>query len=235
MELLDHDIRTFFDTVGVLVDAAAKVDLELARRIGARFNVFDVIRPDENRISDILRDLLDPQGSHGQGACFLKAFLETCGIVASRPDLASARVYRESRTSTLDADRRIDLVIDFVGARAGAIAIENKPWAGEQEMQLADYAEHLERRYEDRFHLVYLTGTGRPSTTLGTCGERLRSDGRFHTVPYNGFDEDRTLRTWIEQCIDLADAEKIRWFLRDFAAWIERSFDPSTDTESTCE
>jgi len=235
MELLDPDIRAFFDTVGVLVDAAAKVDLELARRIGTRFNVFDVIRPDENRISDILRDLLDPHGSHGQGACFLKAFLETCGIVASWSDLASTRVYRESRTSTLDADRRIDLVIDFVGARRGAIGIENKPWAGEQKMQLADYAEHLERRYEDRFHLVYLTGTGRPSTTLGACGERLRLDGRFHTVPYNGFEEHRTLRKWIEQCIDLADAEKVRWFLRDFAAWIDRSFERSTDIESTCE
>ena len=68
MDLNERDITAFFATMGALVAAAEKIDAELALRLGQGFNVFDAIRPDENRLSDILRDLLDPRGAHGQGA-----------------------------------------------------------------------------------------------------------------------------------------------------------------------
>lgn len=225
MELRDYDIRAFFDEANALVGAATRVDLELAERIGIRFNVFDFIRPNENRVSDILRDLLDPRGSHGQGPRFLEAFLATCGIAKPQCDLASAHVSRESPTSTLQIERRIDLVIDFVGTSCPAIGIENKPWANEQVMQLADYAEHLQRRYEGRFHLIYLSGDGSRPTTLA-AHEELQAQGKFHLIPYNSIGKPGTLRRWIKQCVYLASAEKVRWFLRDFAEWIERNFDP---------
>ena len=67
MDLNERDIAAYFATTGALVAAAERIDAELALYHGHGFNVFDAIRPDENRLSDILRDLLDPRGSHGQG------------------------------------------------------------------------------------------------------------------------------------------------------------------------
>jgi hypothetical protein len=40
------------------------------------FSVFDYIEPDEPRISQIVADLLRPNGKHGQGATFLRQFLK---------------------------------------------------------------------------------------------------------------------------------------------------------------
>jgi hypothetical protein len=34
-------------------------------RLATGFNVFHLIEPDENKLSDILAGLLDPKGSHG--------------------------------------------------------------------------------------------------------------------------------------------------------------------------
>jgi hypothetical protein len=49
---------------------------EFERKQAGRFNVFAFIEPDENRLSDILADLLDPRGSHGQGDGFLRLFAD---------------------------------------------------------------------------------------------------------------------------------------------------------------
>jgi len=237
MDLNVRDITAFFATTGALVAAAEKIDAELALRLGRGFNVFDAIRPDENRLSDILRDLLDPRGPHGQGDRFLRAFLDICKIGEPwSKDTNNVRVYRERQTISLDEDRkrrRIDLVIAF-GASAGAVAIENKPWAGEQNDQMKDYAEHLNHIYQDRFHLLYLSGNGRPPETLGEWDQCLKEVVRFHPMAYNRpASQDRempNLHDWTAQCARLTEADKLRWFLRDFAAWIAENFEtPALD------
>src|SRR5436305_399614 len=99
------------------------------------FTVFPYIRPDENRLSDILADLLRPAGPHGQGALFLKPFLK---LVAPEweptpEELDQARVIREDPTSHLVSDRYIDFTIKVGGT---VIGVENKPWAADQPGQL---------------------------------------------------------------------------------------------------
>src|ERR1051326_3811380 len=69
----------FYATLTPRLDKARAYRLELDRYKATRFNVFDYVRPDENRLSDILHDLLDPSGTHGQGAIFLNCFLEMIG------------------------------------------------------------------------------------------------------------------------------------------------------------
>src|ERR1035441_3218191 len=39
------------------------------------FNVFYYIEPDENKLSRVIKDLLSPDGTHGQGTVFLDQFL----------------------------------------------------------------------------------------------------------------------------------------------------------------
>lgn len=41
-----------------------------------RLNAFTLVNPNENTLSRIIGDLLDPGGTHGQGAVFLNALLD---------------------------------------------------------------------------------------------------------------------------------------------------------------
>src|SRR4051812_36234492 len=100
-----------------------------AQRLAPDFNVFDFIAPDELRLSAILAWLLDPAGSHGQGALFLAEFLREIGLPWLDEDLALARVAVEAGT---DVGRRIDVLVRLPGA---VLAIENKPFAADQPRQ----------------------------------------------------------------------------------------------------
>ncbi|WP_228669743.1 PD-(D/E)XK nuclease family protein [Dickeya parazeae] len=53
---------------------------------------------------------------------------------------------------TVENGRKIDLLLTFLD---GVIAIENKPWAADQENQLRDYALWLNKR-ERPWTLIYL-------------------------------------------------------------------------------
>src|SRR5437762_477168 len=61
------------------------------------FRVLSLLSPDENRLSDIIAELLDPHGSHGQGTAFLTLFALRCPSVAGGP-LNHVSVHRESCT-----------------------------------------------------------------------------------------------------------------------------------------
>jgi len=76
MQTSENDWHGFFHGAQIVLDATARADNLLKSRLGSGFNVFDWIEPDENTLSDLLRDLLDPAGTHGQRSAFLKLALE---------------------------------------------------------------------------------------------------------------------------------------------------------------
>jgi len=49
--------------------------------------------------------------------------------------------------------------------------------------------------------------------------EKLEKAGKFIILSYNKF-----LKNWLKNCIKLCEAEKVRIFLKDFIAWIEKYF-----------
>ena len=49
--------------------------------------------------------------------------------------------------------------------------------------------------------------------------ERLKKKGRFLEVSYNNF-----LKPWLIRCYKECEAEKVRWFLKDFITWVEDNF-----------
>ena len=67
----------------LLKDVRRMIAYDRAERFrqGKEFNIFRVQRilNDEVKICRLLRELLDPRGSHGQGSVFLRLFLETLG------------------------------------------------------------------------------------------------------------------------------------------------------------
>ena len=124
---------------------ARDLESELDRNLAQRFSVLDYLRVDESGLSRIIADLLNPKASHGQGTLFLQKLLGVAGLRNTRhwPDLDRSRrilVAREQRTHD---DRRIDISVQIDGASGEpyCLAIENKPYAGDQENQVKDYLE----------------------------------------------------------------------------------------------
>jgi hypothetical protein len=213
-------LQTFFGNLGyrlkLLEETRAQTDVLLS----SRFNVFGFIEPDENRLSDIIATLLDPKGKHGQGNKFLHEFLKTVCRKDSAPP-ASGTVLREDFTTFIKSDRRrMDVLVEMEHL---AVAIENKPWAREQEDQIGDYVGHLRRRYDDRFIIVFLSPTGCEPISLPDKQKcELMAAGQLICAAYNG-----RLHEWLDGCLKECASDKFRWFLRDFITFIEGEFSPT--------
>jgi hypothetical protein len=172
------------------------------------------IDPDERRLSDLIKELLSPTGSHGQVDLFLHQFLRILKI----PPPANDVVIRREEWFECPGNRgSIDLLIDF-GTGRFVIGIENKPRASEQPDQLQRYRTYLEREYAGRYCLVYLNGTGRSTVSLRDRKD-LERQGKFVELAYRG-----EFRDWLEACEKESKAEKIRWLLCDFREFVMTEF-----------
>ena len=129
---------------------------------GQNFNLFHLLGIGHLEVSThspILRELLDPHGSHGQGAIFLERFVARLGLPPF--DFEKAEVIPETgigpRTDT--SGGRLDLAISD-GTRKVMI-IENKIFAGEQDNWVTRYV-----NYAPGATLVFLTLDGREPTNV---------------------------------------------------------------------
>ena len=163
----------------------------IARRKATKnnFNLFTVLLDisDETRLhSRYLGHLLDPLGNHDCEALFLESFIKSLKIdELSGFDCKAATVKLEKAFG----DGRIDILIE--SAHWGAIAIENKIWAGEQSEQLERYDKFLEdkyRRHNRNALLLFLTLDGRKSNTAGNV--------KYFQISYKVH-----IATWISYCL----------------------------------
>ncbi len=137
------------------------------------FNVFRILGVEENEDcthTPVLANLLDPQGSHGQGTMFLDAFIRRCqrkkGFISPGRKARSALWFVETQRFTQLGT--IDLVVSAPGL-GYIIVVENKVYAGEQRDQLDRYHRWLQvqRHKYPRQMLVFLTPSGQKSATAG--------------------------------------------------------------------
>ena len=206
--------------------------LELDRHLARKFNFFHAIAffgslKAEDRMSHVLAYLLDREETHGQGEMFLTAFLEHLResektqpaikqILPDGSNWSQVRVSRETRTNHIDSqNRRIDIEVSMnVGWRRVGIAIENKPWARDQDNQLSDYAKELQKRYGENFMLIYLTPDATdPGPNSIPCEERKELSDKDQLA-------NASIREWADGWLKRAEdgvkAERVRWFVSDF-------------------
>lgn len=162
------------------------------------FNVFEVLSVQYKEVimCRMLKELLDPNGKHGNGNKFLKLFFkvinESSGEIVSDEDLDKSYKSNEIVVDCeheIDDNRRIDILI-MVGARY--IPIEVKIYAGEQQNQVQDYLNYCNKMQKqdgsnDKIVLLYLTLDGHnPSAysvgckisneSAGPCSEYIEQD-----------------------------------------------------------
>jgi len=131
-------------------------------RDGGKFNLFHLLGIGHLEVSThspILRDLLDPRGSHGQGAIFLQRFVARLRLPTF--DFDAAEVVAEVGIGAVTdvSGGRLDLVIS--DGTTKQILIENKIFAGEQDNWVSRYLNHAPGA-----KLVFLTLDGKEPLNL---------------------------------------------------------------------
>lgn len=129
--------QRFVDELAPRLETARALERQLDAHLARRFNVFDYLRRDELGLSRIVADLLNPEGKHGQGASFLKLLLDGCDLQTASPEARTVEVEVEK---AIPDNRRLDICVRIGGF---CLAIENKPYAGDQPDQFRDYLEWL--------------------------------------------------------------------------------------------
>ena len=226
--------QQFFDGLQPRLDTARTLQRELDSQLAQRFNVFDYLRTDELGLSRIVADLLDPKGRHGQGPMFLELLLWKLKrpFATTRGHLDHASVDVEK---TIEGDRRLDI---YVSIGDYCLAIENKPYAGDQPRQVDDYLRWLNQRFKSSL-LIYLSPRGEPpsreSVALADRQGKLDARHFFNIMPYDraqgdAWDDDFgdyrldfTLSDWLADCQKSCKVDRLRWFLRDAEFFCRRT------------
>lgn len=236
-EVYQEKLEKFFDPLIFGYRVAKEIKKRTDKYLASDFNLIEIMGPDENKLSDIIALLIDPNGAHGQGKVFLEKFLKEIlkqikGQTSNSQlqdinTLLSCKisVSRESFTAQIEnQNRKIDLTVEFKNPKSDKLAfvigIENKPWADDPENQIEDYIKHLDRISGNDYLLIYLPGLKREAESIKPeTKEKLKQRGKFLETNYR-----KLLIPWLRECIKECEADKVRWFLKDFVSWIEKSF-----------
>jgi len=205
----ENNVNNYFNDIIFFSKIHKQYENELERFTSIKFNVFKYINVNENKISEIIVDILKPNGEHGQNSLFLDEFLKILDIakINKIPTINTEVLTRQH----INNQRRMDILIDWSDF---GIMIENKPRYDDKEDQLKDYAQDLKTKYNGRFVMVYLSNDGHfPSENSISKEEReeLEKNNRFKHITYNN-----EFKKWIENCINICQSEKYKWFLKDF-------------------
>lgn len=221
-----RSVEDFFDRLRSVSDAARNADRVISRAVAHRFRPFALFHPNEVDLSRLMAFLLDPSETHGQGMTFLSLFLQQAGLPDSIADAGAVRVWTEDTLST--GNGRADIRVDYT--RRDSIRmhllIENKPWAGDGNRQIARYAEHMKKAYRENWAIVYMPSTERDPDALAIDPEylrELRGIAQFTSLPYMASQGEKSIARWLECCAQQCEADGPRGFIRDFCYYINEN------------
>ena len=214
------DIQRFFQEVASIC-ALEQAQQEERNRKGENYNLFSILSIEryELKHSALIANLFDPEGSHGCGDAFLRAFFEIA--LKERTylfeDCTLPHSYTEYYTGPIAGDTggRIDILVK--SSHYGLI-IENKIYAGDQDKQLIRYDNYGKEIFgADGYLLVYLTLYGYDASKESTATKSAEEVGYLRL----SYAED--ILRWLEQCARLAyDKPLVRESLNQYIRTIKQ-------------
>ena len=216
------DIQRFFQEVASIC-ALEQAQQEERNRKGENYNLFSILRIEGSELkhSALIANLLDPEGSHGCGDAFLRAFFEIAlkGTAYPFEDCTLPHSYTEYYTGPIAGDTggRIDILVESKSSHYGLI-IENKIYAGDQDKQLTRYDNYGKETFgADKYLLAYLTLYGYDASKESTATKSAEEVGYLRL----SYAED--ILRWLEQCARLAyDKPLVRESLNQYIRTIKQ-------------
>lgn len=208
------------------------------RHSASDFSVANLLLNRETDLSLVFAHLLDPGADHAQGDTFLAALLAELDERSTddwSPAGAAITVTTEHSAPVEMPDGemrsgRIDILVEREGC--WRIAIENKPWAWDQEEQVERYLRYLQDSAcesgsgNEVFLLLYWSGNG--SAPTWTKKPEGWMEQRCVTMPYRETDGRPSVEGWLRRCRDACQAPCVLWFLNDLIRYVRRWFPDDT-------
>ncbi len=216
-----NNIENFFNELSLIYNIIKQKDIEIEKLTSKKFSIFKYIKFNEDKFSDILADILNPESEHGQGDTFLRAFISILEINLNKKDYNYPNIIREAYTKqSINTLRRMDILIDWGDF---GIMIENKPKHKDEPNQLIDYYTDLKNKYNnDRFIIVFMSKSNRyPSEN--SLPKKLK-DTLTKDKQYFHFNYENHFVNWINLCILDCKSERYRWFLKDFKKYVTSKY-----------
>lgn len=211
---MNYEIKSLLEEVAFNLGAVREAKRRFADRLAPDFNIFDYFRADEIALSSCIADLLDPQGTHGQGSKFLVMFFgKVCQDTNWIRSFENCKVVKEKQAND---QRRIDVHLEF---SEGIVGIENKPWAIDQYRQLSDYAKYLEESARDNNWLLIYLCNNDPSQESLTTEYRKALEEKEHFIHCSYF----KLIDWLDCCRAEARAPSVGIFIEELIKFIRIS------------
>jgi len=192
----DQDITTFLEKIHTIHSHHQKI----AKLTGENFNLLKLLHMGHYEVkthSPILADLLDPDGTHGQGDVFLKLFV---GLINTKTDenfesfnSNSAIVITEKSIGEVTSTEGGRIDIHIQDSTENLLLIENKIYAQEQENQMARYYNYAKEKNKP-FRLIYLTLYGSQATNIS---KDIADNVQQNTINLS-YQSD--IIQWLEQC-----------------------------------
>lgn len=217
-----EDVEKMIETIGAELSAFRGQMALTEARITPRFNILNYFWVDENKISEIIADLLNPGGDHSQGSLFLSEFINKFWPKdLPAPDTREARV----KTNEMTREGRFpDIKVSF-GNSGSALVIESKiTGAPDQPSQIKDYLNDLKYQAggHSAYHLIYLTRYGSSPTCLSMGVEEKKLQGALmewgtHLSSISAED----VIIWLRSCVGACQSHRVRAFVEEFIFYIQ--------------
>jgi hypothetical protein len=213
-------IRWLQDAAPVIARAVETAHAD-DEKFASNFNLFRLLRIERNEVSThsrFLRELLDPEGSHGQRGKPLSLFLRHCkrkgGAFADLPDFDDGQDWRVTAEEQCSEEGRTDILIESRRCET-LIVIENKVGSGELEGQCLGYWNWMQMQTAfTRKVLIYLTPSGDAPPSLHS-----HPDTRFGALSYA-----TEIKAWLDDLILDVTASPLREALKQYREII--AFEP---------
>jgi len=211
------DITLFLTAFGTKLAVHDSAVAYIDRKLSTKFNPLELLLPGEVGITALLRELLDPNGTHGQGPKFLLSFLKMLDLpTPSEPQ--DAKVFAEHYTRHASViGRRIDLLVSYDDY---AIAIENKLGASDQKNQVRDYLEVVRAIGLTGAWVVYLTPNGAPPSEWSISSQEFgAAEESIKLLAYTN-DKGVNLVSWLRECRQVCESQYVSGFLNSLEQYL---------------
>lgn len=171
------------------------------------FNYLSFFEINENKMSEILAYLLNPNETHGHGNVYLKQF---CSDIENIKEFNNIKVETEHCTDTY---RRIDILVRI---NDYWLIIENKyREAGDQENQLSDYYMYAKRKLgqanTDKIYIFYLTIDGKEPLDFTLKNEfKMELGNRLRCMSFSG-----DVCNYLQRCQKISKSFKMQIFIEE--------------------
>ncbi len=205
--------QEIFKELRIILSQHKEKVIERKQEITPNFNLLSLVSLKELQLSKIIAEFLDPKGSHEQGNLFLNQFLNQFFGKIEVPQ-KNISVHTELAK---DIDGQIDIVIDF--DNKFGIAIENKPFADDQDFQIVRYINYLKCKYSDNYLMIYLSELGQnPSEKSLPKHEKQQLKNHFFVLSY----ED--IKIWLKKSSVKVKAKRLKLLISEIVEYINLTF-----------